>query len=87
MSTNHTTATSLSARLSRLAIEAQAVADLLAAEPLSAVNAEFELGPPILLLLSVLSTLEGARYSAENFVGRRRAEDRAVARVLADGAR
>lgn len=82
MSTNHT-ATQLSAELCRLSIEAQSVADRLASEPLSSTDAALELSAPIVTLAAVLSTLEAAAYSAENFGGERRAEDLAIARMLA----
>ncbi len=83
MSTNHPTHTQVSARLSRLLIESQGLADRLAAEPFDGDEAELELSGPMLLLAEIMDTLESALWSAQNYVGSRRAQDLACARVLA----
>jgi hypothetical protein len=84
MSTNHTTTTTqLSARLSRLAIEAQWIADKLAAQPLDEYEADLELGLPSFLLSKVVEQLEGAIFSAAWEAPAHRAKDLATARAIA----
>ena len=83
MPTNHTTATQLSARLSRLAIEAQQVADELAAQPLDEYEAALELGLPSFQLAKVVEQLEGAIFSAAWEAPTHRIQDLAIAQIIA----
>ena len=85
MPTNHTKATQLSARLSRLAVEAQRIADQLAAEPLDEYEAELELGLPSFQLAKVVAQLEDAIFSAAWESPAHRAHDLAIARTIAEG--
>ena len=85
MPTNHatTSTTRLSARLSRLAVEAQRIADQLAARPLDGYEAELALGLPSFQLAKVVEQLEDAIFSAAWEAPTQRARDLAIARAIA----
>jgi hypothetical protein len=82
MPTNHTTTTQLSAHLSRLAVEAQHIADQLAAIPLDEFEADVELGLPSFQLAKVVERLEDAIYSAASETPAHRARDLAIAQTI-----
>ena len=84
MPTSHPTATRLSLQLSRLAIEAQQLADQLAAEPLDEYEVELQLGQPSFLLAKAVEQLEGAIFSAVYEDPVHRADDLEIARIIAD---
>jgi hypothetical protein len=73
----------LSARISRLAIEAQWAADELLAHEINDAEAERYLAAPAALLESVLATLLSALYRAEQLDQSRHDEDLAIYREIA----
>jgi hypothetical protein len=60
-----TQAAALAARLVRLAVEAQPIADQLAAAPLNDVDTELLLAPAAAALATMLDTLEDSMYRAD----------------------
>ena len=88
MPTNHTTRlTVLSARISRLAVEAQRAADQLLAESLDYGEAEAVLAAPTLLLSSLVEDLMDTIYRSEKLDERHRLQDLAIAREIASAHR